>query len=302
MATSDVDLSIRVAVIHVLGDIEVHFPLEEEQKGKLCLLLFDEEAKVRKAVSPLVRAVWEEEAEEQVNRQHKPSDKDKERIGFKILASILVKWGKALDILAGDNEDSEIGDDARDGEDIVNGPSRRANRRKEVIALVGSEERGRISLAVEALWDEVEPIGDWEALLDLLLLDHSASEEDSQVGTAPRARVRANGKKHTDDFVVDDAWRLEENEESILLEVMVAAITRAKEESTGGKKGEEENLSNDITRALIKGLPRLFIKHQSDQNRIAEVLVIPTLMNLDLYLEMRMIAVSLCFPYTVTGY
>ncbi|KDR77313.1 hypothetical protein GALMADRAFT_267467 [Galerina marginata CBS 339.88] len=289
MATSDVDLSIRVAVIHVLGDIEGHFPLEEEQKERLCLLLFDEEPKVRKAVSPLVRAVWEEEVEEQINRQHKPSDKDKERIGFKYLASLLVKWGKALDTLAGDTEDSEIGDDTRDGGESITGPSRRANRRREVIALVGAEERGRVALAVEALWDEVDLVGDWEALLDLLLLDHSASEEDSQLISAPTARARANGKKHNDDFLVDDAWRLEENEESILLEVMVAAITRAKEESTGGKKGEEENLSNDITRALIKGLPRLFLKHQSDQNRIAEVLVIPTLMNLDLYLEMRMI-------------
>lgn len=35
----------------------------------------------------------------------------------------------------------------------------------------------------------------------------------------------------------------------------------------------------------------MFIKHQSDQGRIAEVLAIPTLMNLDLYLEMRMISV-----------
>jgi len=57
-------------------------------------------------------------------------------------------------------------------------------------------------------------------------------------------------------------------------------------------QGEEENVSNDITRALIKSLPRLFIKYQSDQHRIAEVLIIPTFMNLDLYLEMRMLAVS----------
>ena len=58
-------------------------------------------------------------------------------------------------------------------------------------------------------------------------------------------------------------------------------------------QGGEENISNDMTRALIKGLPRLFIKHQTDQNRISEILLIPTLMNLDLYLEMRMITVSL---------
>lgn len=52
-------------------------------------------------------------------------------------------------------------------------------------------------------------------------------------------------------------------------------------------------MTNDITRILIKGLPRLFIKHQTDETRIADVLILPKLMNLDLYLEMRMITVSL---------
>ena len=49
---------------------------------------------------------------------------------------------------------------------------------------------------------------------------------------------------------------------------------------------------SDITRALIKSLPRLFAKHQTDEARIAVVLSIPLLMNLDLYLEMRMTAVG----------
>lgn len=59
---------------------------------------------------------------------------------------------------------------------------------------------------------------------------------------------------------------------------------------------------NDITRELIKGLPRLFLKHQTDQNRIADVLLIPPLLNLDLYLEMRMITVSMvdCFMLFVS--
>ena len=47
-------------------------------------------------------------------------------------------------------------------------------------------------------------------------------------------------------------------------------------------QGGKENTSNDITRALIKGLPRLFIKHQTDQNRISDILLIPTLMNLEI--------------------
>jgi hypothetical protein len=49
---------------------------------------------------------------------------------------------------------------------------------------------------------------------------------------------------------------------------------------------------SDTTRALIKSLPGLFAKHQTDEARIAVVLSIPLLMNLDLYVEMRMTAVG----------
>lgn len=232
MATSDIDLSIRVAVIRVLGDIESHFPLEEEEKQKLCLLLFDEEPRVRRAVSSFVKMVWEEEVDERLG--HKPSEKDKERIRTKVLAELLVKWGKALDNIAGDAEGSEIGDEDPGTGESVNG-RRQSKRRKELIALVATEDRGRISMAVEALWDEVVSVSDWQNLLELLLLDHSASEGESQVGP-PRGRPRVNGKSHKDDFYVDESWRLEEAEETALLEVLVAGIRMAKEESTGGKK------------------------------------------------------------------
>ena len=48
---------------------------------------------------------------------------------------------------------------------------------------------------------------------------------------------------------------------------------------------------SDLTLALIKGLPRLFIKYRTDENRTSQVLLIPPLINLDLYLEMRMVNV-----------
>jgi cohesin complex subunit SA-1/2 len=81
-----IDLSIRMAIICVLGDIESNFPLEEEEKEKLCFLLFDEEPQVRRAVSSCVKTVWEEEVDEKLGLLHKLSEKDKERIGIKTLA------------------------------------------------------------------------------------------------------------------------------------------------------------------------------------------------------------------------
>ncbi|KAG6868507.1 hypothetical protein C0993_001847 [Termitomyces sp. T159_Od127] len=287
MATSDTEIPIRVAVIQVLGAIDSHSLLEDEEREKLCLLLFDEEARVRKAVSQFVRGVWEEAVDERLVGKNKPSDEDRQRAGFKALAVLLVKWCKTLDKMIGD-EDEDVNE--ADGEDVTTTQSR---KRREVAALVAMDHKGRTALAIEALWEEMDAVREWEVLLDLLLLDHSAAEDaesqEPEQGSSKRLRGRQNGKVHTPDSVVDEAWRLDDLEESMLLEVLVTSLRRAKAEAAGGKKGEDESVTNDITRELIKGLPRLFIKYQTDQNRITDVLIIPTLMNLDLYLEMRMI-------------
>lgn len=58
------------------------------------------------------------------------------------------------------------------------------------------------------------------------------------------------------------------------------------------KEANEATLS-EITRALIKSLPRLISKHQTDESRIGEVMLIPQLMNVDMYLEMRMVPVGI---------
>ncbi|KAG5641552.1 hypothetical protein DXG03_004787 [Asterophora parasitica] len=281
MATSDTEVPVRVAVLQVLGAIEGHSLLEDEDRETLCLLVFDEEAKVRKAVGQFVKGVWEETVEERLVGKKKLSKEDRQRAGLKGFAMLLVKWCQNT-VGIGDDEDTQEDNTEVEG-------AAQANKRRGVAALVAMEQRGRTAHAVEALWDEVEIVRDWESLLDLLLLDHSAAEGEESQETTSRSRGRANGITHTPDSTVDEAWRLEDLEESILLEVLVAALRRAKAEAAGGKKGEEETITNDITRELIKGLPRLFIKHQTDQHRITDVLSIPVLMNLDLYLEMRMI-------------
>ena len=56
---------------------------------------------------------------------------------------------------------------------------------------------------------------------------------------------------------------------------------------------DEEELTSEITRELINTLPSLIAKQQTDESRIANVLLIPELMNIDLYLDMRMITVCI---------
>ncbi|KAH7929010.1 hypothetical protein BV22DRAFT_1003690 [Leucogyrophana mollusca] len=268
MATGDTELAVRIAVIGVLGAIDGHSLLEDEEREKLCLLVYDEETRVRKAVSGFVSGVWEELVEERLVGR-KSTEKMKQRAGIKALAILLVRWGKVLDKAADAVEDESVSSGQ-------GGPSRTA----QASAILSADQRGRTALAVEALWDSVEAVSDWEAILDVLLLDHSASEDDDLEGNDSILASARNS--------VDEAWRLQEVEETMLLEVFVASLRRAKVTSAGAKKGEEEKIDSDITRALIKGLPRLFIKYQSDESRISDVLLITPLMNLDLYLEMRM--------------
>lgn len=67
----------------------------------------------------------------------------------------------------------------------------------------------------------------------ILQKDSAARRRDRPV---LQGKTMRNGKSHQDDFHVDESRRLEEAKETALLEVFVAAIRIAKEESTGGKK------------------------------------------------------------------
>lgn len=269
MATSDIELSVRVAVIQVLEAIDAQSLLEEEEREKLCLLVFDEEVKVRKAVGGFVKRVWKESLEERIVLGRKGKgrkkgkkdlqDRDEERIGLKALAASFEKWGKALNELSRDGEESsENGDDMlvtpnnqdENGsiDSIDGGPSRRASRRKEVLAIVGTDKKGRVTLAVEALWDEVDALKDWQEVLDMLLLDHSSGNAELQNGGG-----RVNGKELSPpepDTVIQDSWRLEEGEETILLEVLVTSIRQTKMEAVGGKKVRWFNFASYLSVGL----------------------------------------------------
>ena len=220
MAGGDTELSVRAAVIGVLSAIDGSALLEDEERERMCLLLFDAEVRVRKAVSAFVAGVWQEVADERVSAVvgRNKGDKVKSRAGVKALAMLLVKWGKALDrALQTAEEESE----ADEGDGV---PSRRVH----LPSMSGVDPRGRIVLAVEALWDEVDAVNDWECILDVLLLDHSAGKDEDMDGPDSLVESARN--------TVDPAWRLSEVEETVLLEVLVASLRRTKLASTSGKK------------------------------------------------------------------
>ncbi|CAK5263770.1 unnamed protein product, partial [Mycena citricolor] len=281
MAARDAEPAVRVAVLGVLEQLGAT-ALEDDEREQVALCVFDIEPKVRRAVGGFVRTCWEEALEERlIGHQGKVTDDEKAKAGVKAFGSVLVRWGRRLDA----DENGELDGSQAESDSGESRPGRISKAPGHLSGTSAEDRMGRAGIIVEALWDEVDVVRDWEAVLDVLLLDHSSAGD----GSAPR-KGKANGKsaasKRTDDSVIDEAWRLDEDEETVLLEVFVACLKYAKEFV---KKGNEDAIANDITRELIKGLPRLIMKYQTDQNRIANVLTIPTLLNLDLYLEMRMI-------------
>ncbi|KAG8906784.1 hypothetical protein FRB99_006161 [Tulasnella sp. 403] len=295
MATSDVEVSVRVSVIQVLCAIDALGELEEEQTEALELLVFDQEPRVRRAVSGFVHGIWKAAVDDKIGRLRSGAsqDEDRVRIGFKCLASLLVKWAKKLET---DEDGAPVPDQTESQEG--NSDSGGGYRSKEVTAMVSDLQRGRIALCVESLWDEVDVISNWQDLVEYLLLDHSAEGDEDGISPVATKRKKAaeasaknrKGKKKvgTVDGEVDELWRLDDAEEAVLVEVLVAALKKTVDDTSDKKKGEADAIKADMTRVFMKSLPRLFAKHQADERRISEVLIIPQLMSLELYAEMGM--------------
>jgi cohesin complex subunit SA-1/2 len=234
MATRDIDLAIRVATIGVLSNIE---ELEENEKNKICLMIFDEEPKLRKAASPFVQTIWEEAVEERIVG-HVRDEATTQRVGIKCFAELLVKLSRALEK---EQEDMETSSQSQIDS---------WQQSKEVSWLVQSGDggvvgEGRTSKVVDALAENIQVLRDWKPLLEDLLLDHSAVS-----GSAPGTKKGRKGKNVVAveaAVMVEDYWRLDDAEEGVMLEVLLAVLQKAAG-NVAGVTGKRVRHSFRITR------------------------------------------------------
>ncbi|GAA5939798.1 hypothetical protein JCM10213_007796 [Rhodosporidiobolus nylandii] len=321
MAVAEHDMSVRIQAIHVCRQIDHHGLLDDKQRDEVATLVFEREKRVRTAAAEFWKGIVEEQVEErkeQVEAGSKTprgrkkgarSAKDKERereqeamVAFKVLAELLVKYGRELD------GPSELdGEDLlpADKEDDIDAPAPAGGLNEDDPAQ--SVPRGRVAFAVEALWDGIDPLRDWESLLAFLLRDHSAAHEGSPATPSKKGKGKKRAAAPLEDDGEDEdeedeedeeevkeipeELRLSEEEESLMLEVFVASANRVVQgvKGGGGTKKEREQDEEDLaslSRAVIDGLPKLFSKHQTYPGRMVDVLSIPRLVNLDLYLDM----------------
>lgn len=346
MAVGEHDLNVRIQALQVVRQIDSHGLLDDEkQRDEVATLIFEKEKRVRSAAADFFRGLVEEQVEDlksELEAQgktakgrkvggNKKADKDYERAlhqatEYKILARLLVKYGRALD---GRSEQDALDDD--DEQDEADAAAAEVGSLAAVArAETGGEEdlgpavpRGRVAYAIEALWDSLDAVQDWEAMLAYLLKDHSSEAEEASVSSNARgkgkgkAKGRAgSGKKaaqggdsgegsageendapeeedaQEDAIALPKQIRLDEDEETLFVEVVVAVLTRVTQASAVSKKDQEqedEDLAN-VSRVVIEALPKLFAKHQTFASRMIDILAIPRLISLDLYLDMQQIS------------
>ncbi|CAG8704318.1 11253_t:CDS:10, partial [Racocetra fulgida] len=116
----------------------------------------------------------------------------------------------------------------------------------------------KISLAVQDLWIELDILHQWQKLADYLSKDHSLINQ---------SRTSKGGGISAD--TIEECYHLSEQEETVLVLVFVKCLQLI--------------LSDNTT----KDKKKFLTKYAPDAGRIAEVLRIPILMNLDVYSDLR---------------
>ncbi|KAG9307285.1 hypothetical protein G9A89_017113 [Geosiphon pyriformis] len=307
MALKESDISVRIPTIHLLAQISQMQLLEEsdEYKDKLSLCIYSDNPKVRKAVTPFIRDILKEDyiekMEEEVKlffsengnkrkRQHGVNGTTNNQgekaqwVTFKSLAKFLVKSNRAIKsqgmaTLDETQMDIDIPDESEESDPDV-----------ALAQKIGGGKKNRIGLAIQELFNELRELQDWKVLADYLTKDHSFK---SAVGPTISLSSSSGSDDNDSGHIVEECYRLKEQEESVLVEVLVASMNFSFVEPTKAKdkkdlEQRQDEIRSEISRTMAKHLPRLLTKYAPDAGRIAEVLQIPILMNLNVYQDLRM--------------
>lgn len=263
MALGEHDLAVRVQAIQVVRQIDGHGLLEEDQRDEVAQLVFEKEKRVRAAAAELFRGVVDEEVEQrkqEIDAEQKTArgrkiggkkaKKEEEelqtQVELKVVAELLVKYGKALD-----GVDEQAGNEEEEEED-----HRKKAKDASVSDLVDIKfNRGRVALAAEALWSGDEAAEKWKTLVSFLLKDHSLHASKGKANGKQKGKGKKNGRaengdeneENGDEASEDEqeeeegpelpsAVKLTEEEETLAIELLVACLTMVTTKTSTSKK------------------------------------------------------------------
>ena len=105
----------------------------------------------------------------------------------------------------------------------------------------------------------------------------------------------------TKPVTLEEIYHLNEDEENILLEMFIASLqltlnppaVSGFQKDKAKQKAHLDDVKNEVARYCVDVLPQLFLKYGVDADRIRCVLIIPQLISLNVYLDMRMLTVTI---------
>lgn len=262
MAVGDVDTQVRIHALATLTAIDQHDELDDEQSDSISCHIFDVEPRIRSAVALFTKQKIDEELREVEEGEE---DVESHKLRWKTMAQTLTRLSARLD---------EKGQVDKSNADTV-------------ASFGGEGTASRTSLAVAALWDVDDKLHDWTALIDLLLYDHSHKAAETPKGKRRGAQKEAEAPPNED-------YRLEADEETILLESVGVVLDRLRSISMStAKEAKEDDAVKDgysaMTRHLIPVMSKLFRKYKTERSRIVEVLGIARRLKMDTYVESQQV-------------
>lgn len=271
IGTSDADINVRISGLKLLDSLREDDLLEPDDHDLVGRLVFHDDPKVRKAVAGFfaasVKDLYESKIEplggEEALEESLPDDGTFEApqldwLRYKSLAEMLQAYDDDDDLPA------QIERSKLDGSLIL-----RAQ---------GCD--SRFTFAVDALYDKIKEIQQWQAVAGYLLFDHSRGRANG-VGDDPLSQLKHEST-------------LQEAEEIILLEVLNATvkhsltelaerITSHKSKLTKKQKEELEEEQGEAVRHLTDLIPKLLKKFGDVPHtaaavlRLGNVLALPSL-------------------------
>ena len=266
IATQDADLNARITAIELLNHLREGGLLEPPDVDAVGRLIFDIDPRIRKAAGGFFVAnitdafeSMTEEVGDELNELLADDDEDdyespkRSWIKFKCLAEIFQAY---------DSEEPEKPELAITSRGVLS----------------GAPADSRFVLATEAVYPHMEELSQWQSLAGYLLYDHS------QIADNPSEDDTAG--------VVRNLYKMQEGQESILLEVLCAAVKlRVLEiaKSDIDKRGRKvkaltakiPELQEETSHHLAQIIPQLLNTFGSSPEAASAVLRLEHLMNID---------------------
>ncbi|KAK5018750.1 cohesin complex subunit, partial [Cryomyces antarcticus] len=279
MSTRDAEAHVRASAVELLDLLREAGLLEPDDIDSVGRLIFDSEPRVRKAVvgffAQNINDLYESKIEElggqdAVDEAFPPNEEDADSEGPGLAWLRTKCLVEALQ--AYDSENREL------PSQIERGSGSSGD------FLLAFDTESRISLAAEAMYDEVPQLKDWEVLAGYLLFDHSQSTEDGAAGSI--------------ETLLRQECKLSDKEEIILLEVLNATVrlnmkhavegsTDKRSKKTKKRKEDLLQLRETAARHLAVFIPRLLKKFGATPEAATAVLRLEPFLNLEVFQELR---------------